>query len=289
MEEPAFFSQLAACRVVIWGMGLMGGSLAMALKGKCAEIDGIDQDPEAVKLALEMGITGRASTDPGEILPGADLVILAVPVRAILAILDRLPELVPGSTVVMDLGSTKTLICEAMTRLPERIDPVGGHPMCGKEKSSLRYADGSIYTRAPFALAAVGQTSIRAKGMADAVVRSVGALPLWVDPGEHDRWVAATSHIPFLTACALAEATSEEAAALVGPGFRGAARLAGSSPVMMADIATTNSENIRVSLHAVIDKLMQYDAMLAEGDVNAMVQEFGKAANKLHRLTEEAR
>ena len=171
MDEPGFESDfLSASRVVVWGLGLMGGSLALSLKGKCRGLVGIDADPATVKMAREREIVNTAwlvdevQAHPENALAGADLIVLATPVRAILAVLEQLPALCPGPAVVVDLGSTKQQIVAAMDRLPERFDPVGGHPMCGKEKFSLAYAEAEMYQGAPFALVGLERTTQRGRG-----------------------------------------------------------------------------------------------------------------------------
>ncbi len=281
MEEDGF---LSASRVALWGLGLMGGSLAMALKGHCARIDGIDADPETVALAQEWGVVERGSTRPEDVLPNADLVILATPVRVILAQLADLPRLHPGQAVVMDLGSTKQAIMAAMAALPDRFDPLGGHPMSGKEKSSLRYAEASVYRGAPFALTALPRTSQRARQLGEELVRAVQARPLWIDPAQHDRWVAATSHLPYLLSSALARCTPPEAAPLVGSGFRSTARLAGSSTRMMADILATNRQNIRAALARFRSELDQYDALLEAGALDEMVERMNEGVERYQKL-----
>lgn len=273
MEEPAFeVDFLGASRVAIWGLGLMGGSLAMALQNACAELVGIDADPKTVERALELGIVSRADTHPGKILQGADLVVLAVPVCAILATLAHLPDLCPGPVVVLDLGSTKHEIVEAMVQLPEHFDPVGGHPMCGKEKSSLEYAEAGLFQGATFALTALERTSKRARSVVEQLVRVVGARSLWIAADIHDRIVAATSHAPYLVASALAQATPREAAPLVGPGFRSAARLAGSSTAMMIDILQTNSANIRSAIRQFKGVLAEYEMLLDQRDYHLLAE-----------------
>jgi prephenate dehydrogenase len=293
MDEPDFETDfLHASRVVIWGLGLMGGSLALALKGKCRGLVGIDADLATIALARERGIVdavwlaAEVESNPAAALAGADLIVLATPVRVILATLQRLGELCPGPAVVIDLGSTKQQIVAAMAQLPERFDPLGGHPMCGKEKFSLQYAEAGLYQNAPFALAALERTSPRARRLAEELVRAVGARPIWLDPADHDRWVAATSHAPFLVASALAGSTALEVSALVGPGFRSTARLAGSSPGMMADILATNAENIRESIHHFRERLDVYERLLAEGAHAALAQEFESSRERYQALVD---
>jgi prephenate dehydrogenase len=261
--EPA---DLPFTRVAVIGLGLMGGSLAMALRGKCARLFGADPDPRTVELALHNGVVEEADTDPAQILPFADLVVLAAPVRAILGLLSVLDHLHPGPAVVLDLGSTKREITAAMAGLPERFDPVGGHPMCGKEKFGLAFAEAGLFRGAPFALMTLPRTSRRAMGLAEELAHAVDALPLWMNPESHDRYTAASSHLPYLVANALAGATPMEAKLLVGTGFRSTSRLAGSSPAMMLDILTTNRENILAGLDRFSEQLGLLRDCLVSGD-----------------------
>ncbi len=285
MEEPAFESGfLRASRIAIWGLGLMGGSLAMALKGSCAELVGIDANPKTVARALELGIVSGADTHPGKILPGSDLVVLAVPVGAILASLVDLPEACPGRAVVVDLGSTKREVVAAMAALPERFDPIGGHPMCGKEKSSLEFAEAKLYRDAAFVLTALDRTSKYGRVLVEEAVRAVGAQPMWMAAEVHDRIVAATSHMPFLLASALAKATPLESAALVGPGFRSTSRLAGSSTGMMVDILKTNTENIRIAIHEFMVALAEYEALLEKGNFRLLAEALEQSAEHYQHL-----
>lgn len=291
MDEPGFTGNfLRASQVAIWGLGLMGGSLALALRGKCAGLIGIDSDPTALSLAEERHIVDHTfSVQPGmdlsrEIFAGVDLIVLAVPVRAILQVVAMLPDLVSGSPVVIDLGSTKARIVEMMAGLPERFDPIGGHPMCGKEKSSLVNAEAAIFRNAPFALVPLERTSSRARVLAEELVRAVSACPPWLAADQHDRWVAATSHTPFLVASALAHATPAEAAPLVGPGFRGAARLAGSSSRMMVDILATNADNIRAAIHEFKAQLDRYEELLEQEDFESLEDQFNDSAAQYQRL-----
>jgi len=122
------------------------------LKGKCAALFGIDPHQATLELALSQHIVDYADSDPAKLLPDADLVILAAPVPAILTLLEQLPAFTSNRCIVMDLGSSKRLIVEAMSRLPERFDPIGGHPICGKEKLSLANAERTLYYAAPFLL-----------------------------------------------------------------------------------------------------------------------------------------
>ncbi len=267
MSIPA---SLAETRIAILGLGLMGGSLALALRGHCRALFGADPDPEAVNLARRDRVVDAASTQAGEILPEADLVILAAPVRAIIATIEQLPELHPGSPMVMDLGSTKRSICQALAELPARFDPIGGHPMCGKETPGLVYADPSIFQGAAFILTSLERTSPQAQYLAEHIVRAIKSRPVWLDAHTHDRWVAATSHLPYVLSVSLALATPGEAAPLVGPGFRGVSRLAASSAAMMSDALSTNGDNLLLALAHLRAELDGIENILREGDASAL-------------------
>lgn len=274
-QDPVPFARQ---RVAILGLGLMGGSLAMALRGKCAALFGVDPDPETLQLARQISLVDNASAHPGEVLPQADVVVLAAPVRAVLSLLEDLPRYHPGSAVVIDLGSTKTEVLRAMAGLPERFDPVGGHPICGKEKNGLENASPDIYRGARFVLSALPRTSDRARSTAEALVRAAGSEPYWAGPLEHDRGVAATSHLPYLVACALSLATPDQAAPLVGPGFRSTTRVAASSPRVMLDILRTNRENLLQCSSRMREQLDRLEACVWDEDWQALESLLSQAA-----------
>lgn len=244
--------------VGIIGLGLMGGSLALALKGKCARLVGFDAHPPTLELALSKRIIDHAASfsplPPGEGTGvRVDLLILAVPVPAILDILTQLPLInyqpalsaVEGSPItILDLGSTKREIVRAMSNLPANFDPIGGHPICGKEKLGFENADPNLYQDAPFVLTPLERTTPRAMDIAEQLIAAIGARPIEMTAEEHDRILASTSHLPFLLASALAHATPKEFASLIGPGFRSTSRLAGTPSSMMMGVLQSNRDNI---------------------------------------------
>jgi prephenate dehydrogenase len=284
-EPPA---TLAQARVAILGLGLMGGSLALALGGKAAALVGVDPDPQVIELALDEKIIERGSCRLEEILPEADLVILAAPVRAILDLLARLPELHPGCPVVLDIGSTKQQITRAMADLPERFEVLGGHPMCGSEKPGLANASADLFHNAPFALTPLPRTTPRARRLAEELVLAVGARPLVVPAETHDAWTAATSHMPYLLACALAACTPPAAAPLVGPGFRSTSRVAGTSPRVMLDILSTNTPQVLEALSRFRQELTRLEELLGGEDWPALAGALEQAARRRGELSEAA-
>ncbi|MBI5945435.1 MAG: prephenate dehydrogenase [Chloroflexi bacterium] len=275
---------LADSKIAIIGLGLMGGSLALGLRGKCAALYGIDPHPATLELALSQHIVDYADSDPAKLLPEADLVILSAPVPAILTLLENLPAFTPNPCIVMDLGSTKRLIVESMSRLPERFDPIGGHPICGKEKLSLANAERTLYYAAPFLLTLLERTSARAISAANQIIEALGAKGKILDAVEHDRILASTSHLPFLISSALALATSNDVTPFVGPGFKSTSRLAGTSSSMMLGVLQSNRENVLNALREMQDQLAEIEAALAAEDFSKLESLLKESQSKYQTL-----
>ena len=283
-DEDGFFLQNA--HIAIVGLGLMGGSLALALKGKCAGILGVDLDEAACELAVRREIVTLAETDPARILPQVDVIILAVPVPAILSLLESLPILTTKACIVLDLGSSKRAVVEAMSALPERFDPLGGHPLCGKERLSLENADAKLYKGAPFFLTPLERTSPRAQACAAQIIAAIGAKAVLVDPLTHDAGLAATSHLPYLLCSALALATPPEMAPFVGSGFRSSARLAATPQSMMFGVLRSNRENVLAAIERFQTELGVVASALADEDYEALSFLLAAAQNRYESLTE---
>jgi len=257
---------LAESRIAIIGLGLMGGSLALGLRGKCAALFGCDPHLPTLELALSQNIVDYADSDPAKVLPEVDLVILSAPVPAILTLLEQLPTFSSNPCIVMDMGSTKKMIVDSMSRLPERFDPIGGHPICGKEKLSLANAERTLYYAAPFLLTPLERTSARALSAAHQIIEAVGAKAKILDAVEHDRILASTSHLPFLISSALALATPGDVTSFIGPGFTSTSRLAGTSSSMMLGVLQSNQENVLVALRGLQNQLAEIESYLSAND-----------------------
>jgi len=281
MNEPDFST---SSRIAIIGLGLMGGSLALALRDQGQQLLGCDKDPAALELAQEQNLFIKLSRDPAEILPEAEVVILATPVHAILELIKQLPGLHPGSPIVLDLGSTKTDVLSAMEILPSRFDPLGGHPMCGKEMPGFENAEADIFQGAAFAFTPLERTSTAARFFAEQLASAVGARALWLDPGTHDHWSAATSHLPYLVASALVGSTPSQVKPLVGSGFRSTTRIAGTPASIMLDVLETNRENVLAQLEKLLQVLKEYQELLSSGDYAALKSILDMNANDLQDL-----
>lgn len=258
--------RLQNANVAIVGLGLMGGSLALALKGKCAALYGIDSQPATLELARAQNVVDQAGSDPAKLLSQADLVILATPVPVIINFIEKLPALTQSPCIVLDLGSTKRDIVQAMAALPERFDPVGGHPICGKEKSGLENADANLYRGAIFAVTALERTTGRAKSAMQQIVSAIGAHAAEMAAEDHDHVLASTSHLPCVLSTALALCTPQGFAPFVGTGFRSTSRLAGTPVSMTMGIYKSNRDNILNTVQAFRSSLDRIEAALQHED-----------------------
>jgi prephenate dehydrogenase len=267
MADPDF----ANARVTIIGLGLMGGSLAAALSinRACGSIVGVARRRSTLATARALRFIDEGTTDLAEGVSAADLVILCTPVNDIIEKLDALGPLVKPGCVVMDVGSTKSAICAAMEEMPEHVQPLGAHPMCGKETSGLTMAEPSLYQDKIFVLTPLPRTSERTVALGHALIAAVGARPLVLDPARHDRLVAIVSHLPYMMAVALVNAAdglagrpgAEDPLAwtMAASGFRDTSRVAGGSIPMMMDILVTNREPV---LHSLIEAREQIDRLV---------------------------
>ena len=265
MDKPGF--ALKNANVAIIGLGLMGGSLALSLKERCRRLSAYDPHLPTLELARRQEITHVADSDPTRVLADPDLVILACPVPAIVDWLQRLPEYIQHPCIVLDIGSSKRTIVAALKTLPDNFDPIGGHPICGRERLSLENAERFLYREAPFVLTALSRTGKRARSAALQIVDALGANPIWLNADDHDRILAATSHLPYLLSSALALVTPEDAAPLVGPGFRSSARLAGTPSSMMLGVLQSNRDNVIDALDRLQEQIAALKSALIANDL----------------------
>ena len=276
----------------------MGGSLAGALRGKCRAVVGVARRAGSIELARARGLIDRGTTDLATGVgadgthPPADIVVLATPVRAILRLLDELGPLLPEGCLLMDLGSTKAHVVARMAALPAHVQPLGGHPMCGKEVSGVAAADPALYEGRIFVLTPLPRTSPAALELGHALVEAVGARALVLDPRRHDRLVAAISHLPYLLACGLV-GTAERAATadpmvweVAASGFRDASRLAASDVTMMLDILLTNRETVLQVMEACGAQLRDLSECLEAGDEEGLRHALAAACDRRRGMFE---
>lgn len=239
-------------RVTIIGMGLIGGSIGLALQKKHAASDIIGYDPGkgVCERARKMGVITQSYETLAKAVCGAELVLLATPVGAMHQLLqDIAPVLTPG-TVVTDVASTKAQVIDwARELLPAHVSFVGGHPMAGREVSGVEAADAGLFSNRLYCLTPTATTSQEAIKKVCALVELLGARVRFLDAVTHDDLVASVSHLPYLASVALMNTLTEddtwsEALSLAASGFRDTTRLAAGNPVMHRDICLTNSSSI---------------------------------------------
>jgi prephenate dehydrogenase len=272
MDESEF-SKLTVCIV---GLGLMGGSIALALRGKVDTLIGVDRERAVCRQATRRGVVDEAGTNLEDWIGLADLVILATPVRAIVDMLGQIgPWLADGATVI-DLGSVKRPVVTAMDALPPTVRAVGGHPMCGKEKSGLDAAEADLYQGRTFVLCQTDRTDDQTLRLAETLCDTIGARPYMLDAERHDSAAAKVSHLPALLSAALvggvmSGGTADPATGhIASTGFRDISRLAASDPTMMTDILLTNADTIAESTAVVRAELDALVAMTQAGDAEAL-------------------
>jgi prephenate dehydrogenase len=172
-----------------------------------------------------------------------------------------------------------------MAMLPTNFDPIGGHPICGKEKLGLENADANLFRNALFVVAPLEHTSQRAKIAAQQIVAVVGANYVEMDAGDHDRILASTSHLPFLISSALSQSTSPEFSPLIGTGFRSTSRLAGTPSHMMMGVLQSNRENILTSIQQFCSSLHAMELALQSEDYASLEAIFDRSRASYLSLT----
>ncbi len=267
-------------RVGIVGLGLIGGSIALAAREiwPTSLVIGVD-NKDVLESAMRLHAIDVAADDP-VVLAEADLVILAAPVRQNIELLAMLDDNVRQAAVVTDVGSTKRAVVDAARGLPPRFRFIGGHPLGGAAKGGLEHARPDLFTGRPWLLTPAESLSGGSDAKADdpenaveklsAFIRALGAEPRVMDVATHDRLLAFLSHLPQLTASALmgvvGEAVGADGLALSGRGLADTTRLAASPPEIWKDIAATNADEIGPALDALIDVLQDLRRDLPAGD-----------------------
>ncbi|MFQ5943233.1 MAG: prephenate dehydrogenase [Anaerolineales bacterium] len=265
--------ELENARVTIVGLGLMGGSMALRLQPRCMKLVGVESDPKTVKLARRAGITTQGLKPA---LAHVNVLILATPVKESLRLLEQFRSHPPKVDLLMDLGSTKRKIIEAMESLPDQVVAVAGHPLCGKERAGFQEADAGIFDGSLFLLTPCSRTTPGSLTLAEEIVSALGASVRQVEATRHDQLLAAVSHLPYLLAAALMGSTEilaredPELWDLTASGFLSTSRLAASDLTMMVDILTTNQDLVLAALSRAQAELGQLRELLANGDAGPL-------------------
>ncbi|WP_355661004.1 bifunctional prephenate dehydrogenase/3-phosphoshikimate 1-carboxyvinyltransferase [Halomonas salifodinae] len=287
-------ARLEESRLLIVGLGLIGGSLAAALKarGFRGEILACDRDADEIARGVAMGIIDGGDTELAPLLPGVSLVVLAVPVLAmesVLAALGRgLGERL-DATVITDVGSSKLAIRDAARRALGRLPPslVLGHPIAGSEKSGVGAANPDLYRRHKVILTPTAETDAAALARVRALWGACEAEVLEMPVERHDQVLARTSHLPHLLAFSLVDTLARQDERLeifryAAGGFRDFTRIAGSDPVMWRDIFTANRAAVLAALDDFEAGLARLRQAVSAGDGDAMLATFDRASHARH-------
>jgi prephenate dehydrogenase len=271
--------------VAIFGVGLIGGSFALALReaGFSGRILGVSS-PETVRKAVELGVIDEGMSAE-QAARAADLIYLAQPILRIVEILPQLNPWVRPDALVTDAGSTKSTIVERAGAIT-RCQFLGGHPMAGREKRGVEAAEAGLFRGRPYVLTPHSDAELQTPQARDflAWIGKIGAIPVILNPAGHDQIVAFTSHLPQLASTGLAallEGRAEPESGVFGPALLDSTRLALSSFDIWGDILATNRDSIRIALRSYIAQLEEFSQSLDAGPMEEHFRRAGKFASQL--------
>ncbi len=264
-------------KVAVVGLGLIGGSVALDLKarGFASEVVGVDASAENVRIALELDII-RDIRPLVEAVAGADLVVLAIPVGAMIRVLPEILDAIPATATVTDMGSTKVKVCAAIADHPKRAQFVPSHPMAGTENSGPSAAKSNLFDRKIAVICDHGSVAPSHRARVEAMYVALGMRLVFMTPAEHDVHTAFVSHLSHVSSFVLANTVLEKEKDvtaifdLAGGGFESTVRLAKSSPEMWGPILEQNRDNIADALGTYIRQLQEFHSALVAGDDGKM-------------------
>jgi prephenate dehydrogenase len=284
-------------KLVIVGVGLIGGSFALALKeaGAVGRVVGVGRGASNIRSALELGIIDAAGALDGTTFGDADLVLLAVPVGQMRAVMRSIAPLLGARTVVTDAGSTKQdVIALARRELKGALSRfVPGHPIAGTEKSGAESAFAGLYRERRVVLTPLEGTDPGALALVRAAWERCGASVFQLQPREHDAVLAAVSHLPHVLAYALVDQVARHKNAkqlfsYAAGGFRDFTRIASSHPEMWRDICLANRKALLAEIGRYGAKLERVRKMLERGDARALDALFSGARDARKRWLKDA-
>lgn len=273
-------------RVLIIGLGLIGGSVARGLRsrGLCRAIDACGRDPKPLQLAAKEGVIDAWSTNLGELAPRADLILIAVPTLSVRRILSLLEPLLSENTIVTDAASVKGSVVEDLHavfgEIPSRFVP--GHPIAGSERSGFEASNELLFSDRKVILTPLEQTDLDARQIVQELWLGLGAQISTMSVQDHDAVLAATSHLPHLLAYSLvntlsAQSQTEDIFRYAAGGFAGFTRIAGSDPVMWRDIFLANGPATIEILDAYCAELARMREALVKKDSDSLENAFTEA------------
>ncbi len=276
-------------KVVVCGVGLIGGSFALALKaaGAVGEVVGLGRRQASLVAAQQRGVIDRIASDWADALQDADLVFLAMPVGQMLPVMQALAPHLPPDAIVTDGGSTKRdVVAAARIAFGEKIAQfVPGHPIAGAEKSGVEAAQANLFQDKRVVLTPLAENSAARVALVQRAWEACGAQVSQLDAAAHDQIFAAVSHLPHLLAFALVHEFAQRADAdqlfgFAAGGFRDFTRIASSHPEMWRDICLANRAALLVELDAYMAELMRTRGLLAGADAQGLQAMFDTARTR---------
>ncbi|MDU9410480.1 bifunctional prephenate dehydrogenase/3-phosphoshikimate 1-carboxyvinyltransferase [Pseudomonas sp. zfem001] len=273
-------------RLVVVGLGLIGGSFAKGLRerGLCREVVGVDLDAESRRLAVQLGVVDRCESDLAAACQGAEVIQLAVPILAMEKVLAQLAVLDLGSAVLTDVGSAKGNVVRAarLAFAGKAVRLVPGHPIAGSEQSGVEAANAELFRRHKVILTPCEYSDEAALALVEGLWRELGADVEAMEVEHHDQVLAATSHLPHLLAFTLVDSLAKRSENLeifryAAGGFRDFTRIAGSDPVMWHDIFLANREAVLRTLDTFRDDLDALRDAVDAGDGHQLLGVFTRA------------
>lgn len=273
-------------RLVVVGLGLIGGSFAKGLRerGLCREVVGVDLDAESRRLAVQLGVVDRCESDLAAACQGAEVIQLAVPILAMEKVLAQLAALDLGNAVLTDVGSAKGNVVRAarLAFAGQAVRFVPGHPIAGSEQSGVEAANAELFRRHKVILTPSEHSDAAAVALVEALWRELGADVESMEVEHHDQVLAATSHLPHLLAFTLVDSLAKRSENLeifryAAGGFRDFTRIAGSDPVMWHDIFLANREAVLRTLDTFRDDLDALRDAVDAGDGHQLLGVFTRA------------
>lgn len=281
--RPTFFR-----KVTFLGLGLIGGSLAKAMRQNrlAKEIVGLSQSQQTLSTALKEGIIDQGYHDVAKAVANADLVVLAAPVGVIATMLSSMGPHLRRGCIVTDVGSSKQLIVTAAHKyLPDHVFFVGSHPLAGSEKTGVAYANADLFQNTTCLMTPTDATHRVAKERVKLLWSKVGSHVKFVSPDEHDKILGYVSHLPHLIAYALMETIPSEFLPYAAQGLKDTTRIAGSSNQMWTDIALSNKKNLIKSIDEVAKNLSLIRKAISTDDQKTLLNVFKNAKAKRDSLS----
>lgn len=270
-------AEIMFSRVSIFGVGLIGGSLGLAVKRArlAREVVGVGRREESLRRALEIGAVDRVTTDPAEGFKGAGLICLCAPVGAVISLLETGLPFLSRPALITDACSTKAVVSAAAgAHLPGHLSFVGAHPITGSERSGPQASDVDLFRGRVTILTPEPDADPGAVETVGEFWRAVGSRLVILSPEDHDRTLALTSHLPHLAAAMItllvARLPARERARCIGRGFLDTTRIAGGDPSLWAGIFETNASNMQRCLGELSALIEHWRKLLADGDGSGM-------------------